>query len=239
MKGLILAAGKGKRLERLTKTIPKALIPISGKPLITYPLLKFKKAGIKDMGIVIKPEDYTKFKSTLKIPGLKIKYIFQTRAQGTAKATQCACGFLENKRFLLCWCDFFSPFDFSKLIRQHLKFKPIATILINKEKNPSGTAQVLLKGPDITKITEKSKKRFSLWGATGFLVLEPEIFSVFPKVRASAKGEYHIADALQYLVEKGKKIGYLKIDTWRINVNTPEDLRQAEVKVQSFPKQIC
>ena len=77
MKGLILAAGEGKRLRPLTKVLPKALITIGGRPLITYQLLTFKKAGISDVGIVIKPQDYFRFKSILKIPDLNIKYIFQ------------------------------------------------------------------------------------------------------------------------------------------------------------------
>ena len=64
-------------------------------------------------------------------------------------------------------------------------------------------------------------------------MLEPEIFSVLPKIKPSAKGEYNITDALQYLITKGKKVRFLKIDTWRINVNTLEDLRRARAKALS------
>lgn len=235
MKGLILAAGKGKRLEPLTKIIPKALIPIAGKPLITYSLLKFKQAGIKDIGIVIRPQDYSQFKSTLRILGLKIRYIFQKRLQGTLKATESGRDFLEGERFLLCWCDFFSPFDFRKLIRQHLKFKPQATILINKEKDPSGTAQVKFRGPYITKIVEKPKRRFSFWGLAGLLVLEPQVLKIFPQIKPSSQGEYHIPDALQYLIHQGKKVRFIRLDTWRINVNNFAALRQARTKVLRSP----
>lgn len=219
----------------LTKTTPKALIPIAGKPLITYPLLKFKQVGIKDIGIVIRPQDYPKFKSTLKFTGLRIKYIFQERPRGTLKATECGRDFIKNERFLLCWCDFLSPFNFRKLIQAHLKFKPPATILINKEKEPSGTAQVKFSGHYITRITEKPPRRFSFWGLTGTLLLEPEIFKIFPKIKPSSQAEYHIPDALQYLIDTGKKVRFIKIDTWRINVNTIEDLRLAQTKVLECP----
>ena len=227
IKGLILAAGESRRLRPLTRNIPKALIPIAGRPLINYPLLQLKKAGIRDIGIVIRPRDYAKFKSSLKISGLKIRYIFQKKPQGTLKAAACARDFLGNKRFLLCWCDFLSPFNFKKLIRKHLKSRPIATILINKERDPSGTAQVRFSGPDIIKIVEKPRRKFSYWGLTGLLVLEPRFFAVLPKIKPSAKGEYHVPDALQYLIDRGEKVGFLKIDTWRINVNTFEDLWRA------------
>ena len=231
MKGLILAAGRGKRLSPLTHTIPKALIPIGGKPMIAYPLLKLKEAGIKEIGIVISPQHYSKFKSILEFKSLKITYIFQKEPQGTAKATECACDFIGGKKFLLCWCDFLSPFDFRKLIQKHLRFKPIATVLINKEKNPSGTAQVKFRGPYITKIVEKPKRRFSFWGATGFMTLEPEIFEVIPQLPPSAQGEYNIANALQYLIDKGEKVRFIKLNTWRINVNTIQDLERAKGKM--------
>ena len=231
MKGLILAAGLGKRLRPITESIPKALISVGGKPLITYPLLKLKKAGIKTIGIVIRPEDYSKFKSRLRFSGLKIEYIFQKLPQGTAKALECAKDFISDNKFLLCWCDFLSPFDYKKLIEEHLNFKPTATILINKEKDPSGSAQVLFKCPYITKIVEKPSKQFSLWGSTGLLALEPEVFSIIPKIKPSAQGEYHVADVLQYLIDQGKKVRFVKLDTWRINVNTFEDLKLAEFKI--------
>ena len=234
MKGLILAAGEGKRLRPLTETIPKALIPIAGKPLITYQLLKFKRAGIKDIGVVIKQKDYSRFKSTLKNLDLKIKYIFQKTPKGTLAATGCANDFVENKRFLLCWCDFFSPFDFRKLIREHLRFKPTATILINKQRDASSTSRVVFKGPYITHIVEKPKRSFSLWGSTGLLAFEPEIFSVLHKIGPSAEGEYHLPDALQYLIDQGRRVRFVKIDTWRINVNTLEDLSKARAKILKY-----
>lgn len=235
MKGLILAAGVGKRLSPFTKFIPKALIPIKGRPLIGHTILKFKKAGIKKIGIVIRKKDLLNFKEALRGYKIKIKYIFQKRPSGTAKALEAARDFIKNQRFLLTWCDFFSPFDFRKIIKHHLKYRPKATILINKEKDPKGTAQVLFSGSYITKIVEKPKKRFSFWGQTGLLVLEPEIFSVLPKIKPkSPKGEYHISDALQYLINQGKKVRFLKIDTWSVNVNTLEDVKRAISLISRF-----
>ena len=227
MKALILAAGKGTRLKPLTNFLPKALIPLQGRPIISYIIAKIKQTGLKDIGIVINKRDYRKFKAHLKIPGVRIKYIFQNRAQGTARAVSSARKFIGKQRFLLCWCDFISPFDFRKIIRAHQRFQPSATILINREKDPSGTAQIKFQGPKIVKIAEKPKKRFSFWGQTGLLVLEPEIFPVLVSLKPSHKGEYHVPDAVQKLIDAGKKVRYLKIDTWKVNLNRLDDLWQA------------
>lgn len=227
MKGLILAAGRGKRLAPWTELIPKALIPIKSRPLIGHVILEFRKAGIKDIGIIIRRKDYLNFKEALKDYKQNFRFIFQDKPQGTAKAVELSRNYIRNERFLLVWCDFLSPFDFRKIIRQHLKFKPSATILINKEKYPSQTAQVLFKDSYITKIVEKPKRRFSFWGLSGVLVLEPEVLVVLPKIKPQAKNEYHIPDALQYLINQGRPVGFLKIDTWRVNINTLEDIKRA------------
>src|SRR5260370_30717725 len=51
MKALVLSAGYGERLRPLTNTIPKPLLEVGGRPLIHYPLLLLKAAGITEVAI--------------------------------------------------------------------------------------------------------------------------------------------------------------------------------------------
>ena len=49
MVGMIFAAGLGTRLKPLTDTMPKALVPLAGKPLLQWQLEKLRDAGITDI----------------------------------------------------------------------------------------------------------------------------------------------------------------------------------------------
>ena len=52
-KAVILAAGEGQRLLPITKTRPKHLIPLAGKPLIQYTIEYLRKAGIQEILLVV------------------------------------------------------------------------------------------------------------------------------------------------------------------------------------------
>lgn len=50
---MIFAAGLGTRLKPLTDTMPKALVPVAGKPMLEHVILKLKKSGFNEIVINI------------------------------------------------------------------------------------------------------------------------------------------------------------------------------------------
>jgi glucose-1-phosphate thymidylyltransferase len=234
MKGIILAAGTGKRLKPLTDYIPKPLIPVAGRPMIEFSLRGFQKAKIDEVGIVVSPKDYRTISERLGNGdqwNMKITYIKQEKPLGTADAVAKAQKFVAGDNFLLAYCDHISLYDFRDLVDSHLNFHPLATLLINREDNPEATGQVVWEGDFINRIVEKPKEKISDYGISGLLIIEPEIFKAIFHIKPSAEGEYHIGDALQYMIDRGFEVRYRKIDTWRVNANSLEDIKRAEALI--------
>ncbi|MEZ4683997.1 MAG: NTP transferase domain-containing protein [Caldilineaceae bacterium] len=58
MQGVILAAGKGKRLQPVTLARTKAMAPVAGKPIVARVLDLFLDNGIRDILLLISPDDH-------------------------------------------------------------------------------------------------------------------------------------------------------------------------------------
>ncbi len=218
----------------MSDSVPKPLIPVAGRPMIEYSLRGFQKAKVGEVAIVVSPKDFGTVFERLGNGyqwNMNLTYIEQERPLGTADAVAKAQKFVGEDNFLLAYCDHVSFYDFRDLIDSHLNFHPLATLLINREDNPMTTGQIVWEGDLVKRIVEKPKNKISDYGISGLLIIEPDIFKAISRIKPSAKGEYHIGDALQYLIDRKFEVRYRKIDTWRVNLNSLEDIKRAEVLI--------
>jgi glucose-1-phosphate thymidylyltransferase len=98
-KGVILAAGKGTRLYPMTLAVNKQLLPIYDKPMIYYPLSLFLHSGIREILLIVDPDDVTVFKNILGDGshfGVHISYEVQKEKRGIADALIIAEKFLQG-----------------------------------------------------------------------------------------------------------------------------------------------
>lgn len=114
MKALVFAAGLGTRLKPLTDTLPKALVPVGGKPLLLHVVEKLKKAGIDEITVNVhhfadKIAEYVREQDSF---GIKVNLSFEREllletGGGVAHARQ----FLEGEPFLIHNVDILSNLD--------------------------------------------------------------------------------------------------------------------------------
>ena len=87
MKGIILSGGAATRLRPCTKVTSKQLLPVYNRPMIYYPLNTLIKAGIKEILIIVAPEqagDYLNLLGSGREFGVSFTYEIQDKPQGLA-----------------------------------------------------------------------------------------------------------------------------------------------------------
>ena len=135
MNAFIFAAGLGTRLKPLTDTMPKALVPVGGKPLLAHVIEKLKAAGCKKIVINIHHFgdmiiDYVKSQNSF---GVDI--LFSDERQmllETGGAIKHAVDLLGDEPFLIHNVDILSNVDLEALINAHTESNSAATLLVSK-----------------------------------------------------------------------------------------------------------
>ena len=135
MNAFIFAAGLGTRLKPLTDTMPKALVPVAGKPLLAHVVEKLKAAGCKKIVINIHHFgdmiiDYVKSQNNF---GIDI--VFSDERQmllETGGAIKHAVQLLGDEPFLIHNVDILSNVDIEALWNEHLNSGSAATLLVSK-----------------------------------------------------------------------------------------------------------
>ena len=135
MNAFIFAAGLGTRLKPLTDTMPKALVPVGGKPLLAHVIEKLKAAGCKKIVINIHHFgemiiDYVKSQNNF---GIEILFSDEREMLlETGGAIKHAVDLLGDEPFLIHNVDILSNVDLKALMAAHSKADSAATLLVSK-----------------------------------------------------------------------------------------------------------
>ncbi len=98
-RGLILAGGTGSRLAPVTDAVSKQLLPLYDKPMIYYPLTTLMSAGIRDICIIVNPDQESAFRNVLQDGsqwGINLTYLRQSSPEGLPQAYTLAEKFLSG-----------------------------------------------------------------------------------------------------------------------------------------------
>ncbi len=204
MKALILAAGRGTRLEPVTSDISKCMLPIVGKPLLEHILNSVKDAGIGEAILVVgymreKIIDHFQDGSDL---GMKIEYITQEGMKGTAQAIGLA-NDVDTDLLVLNGDTLISSKDISNIVKNH---ETAATLGVRKVEDPSNYGVVEVEDGKVKAIVEKPKKYVSNLANAGIYVFSPKIFEAIKKTEKSERGEYEITSSIEILINQGEVI---------------------------------
>jgi UDP-N-acetylglucosamine diphosphorylase / glucose-1-phosphate thymidylyltransferase / UDP-N-acetylgalactosamine diphosphorylase / glucosamine-1-phosphate N-acetyltransferase / galactosamine-1-phosphate N-acetyltransferase len=200
MQAVILAAGEGKRVRPLTRSRPKALIPVANRPIIEYVIEALLKNGIREIVVVVgyRKEQVTRFLNQLEVP---VEVVVQTKQLGTAHALQCAESKIHGDFLLLTGDNYIDQHSISRIAGI-----PNA-MLVKEHPNPSNFGVVMLQDGYVTEIVEKPEHAQSLMVSTGIYSLKKEIFSYI-------QGN-DLTDAIAAMIHDGVRVRGVPADDWQ------------------------
>jgi glucose-1-phosphate thymidylyltransferase len=237
MKGIVLAGGLGTRLRPLTKVVSKQLLPVYDKPLVYYPLSTLMLANIREILIIVAPNQIEKFKVLLGDGaefGLKISYKIQMNPSGIAESLILAEEFLTGSKSALVLGD--NLFHGSGLGRRLEAFNNLDGAQVFGyhvyDPSPYGVATINDNG-HVTALNEKPKNSQSKIAIPGLYFFDESAPDRARELKPSARGELEILDLLQsYLTDSALNLEMLPRGTAWFDSGTFDDLHEAGTYVK-------
>lgn len=232
MQAVILAAGLGTRMGRLTKNTPKPMLKILGKNLLELKINSLPKEVDEVILIVGYKSEVIKKYFKNNFGGRKITYVEDTELKGTANALWQAKKILKDKFLVMMGDDIYASSSFAKCAKN-----PLSICCKVADKSQPGD-RVLLKNNNLVGFISNAKnldlKKPSELAFTGLYCLTKDIFRYKP-VKLKTKDEYGLPQTLLKLAEK-RKIKIIKTNYW-MQITSPEDLKSASILLNSWPKE--
>jgi mannose-1-phosphate guanylyltransferase len=235
MKAMILAAGLGTRLLPLTNNVPKALVPINGKPLLEIIICKLRSFGFDDVIINVHhfADQIIDFLKANNYFDIHIS-ISDERAQlldtggGLKKASWF---FNDNQPFLLYNVDIISDIDLKKLFLFHQESDALVTLAVRNRK----TSRYFLFDDSNSlcgwknfetgeiKIVRNIRTKIKLIAFSGIHIINPDIFELITE-----EGSFSLIDKYLALAKSYKIQGFNHTETQWIDIGKIGCLEEAE-----------
>lgn len=212
MKGIILAGGVASRMFPITLSITKQLLPVYDKPMIYYSISTFMIAGIRDILIIVSPNQIENFKNLLGDGsqfGININYEIQQNPNGLPEAFIIGENFIKNNKVALILGDnIFYGNEFSYILKNSIEKHDGATIFLYPSNNPENFGVVEFSDDrKIISIEEKPENPKSNYIVTGLYLYDENVSYYSKSLRKSSRGELEITD-LNNIYLKNEKLNY-------------------------------
>lgn len=229
MNAIIMAGGEGTRLRPLTCDTPKPMVPVLGKPVMSYALQLLARHGLTEVGVTLQylPEKISRHFDSGARQGVRLHYTRERTPLGTAGGVlQAAKGrYAPPETFVVLSGDGLTDCDLTDALRFHREKGALATMVLTRVRDPLAYGVVMADDDGrVRRFVEKPG-----WGEvysdtvnTGIYLLEPEVLSyifpdkpcdfgrdLFPALVREGKGVYaYVSDA--YWCDIGDQAAYVR-----------------------------
>jgi mannose-1-phosphate guanylyltransferase len=242
LKAVILAGGRGTRGRPFTDYIPKAMIPVNGRPLVYHIAKYLSKFNMVDEIIILGDfagigkqiekyfENHISFKKT-------IKFVQDSQSGTGGDLVHLKSSIGKSKEFLLWFVDNLCPIDVNKMYQFHKNSKTHATIAVRRYRKEE-TGFAIVKNGIIHEFKEKPTIELQMAECLGIYIIDSRIISTI-KTKIQRKRDLNLSyDILQPLSKKGKIAAYdIEKIQW-LDIDSPTRVERNKELIDSIIKKI-
>lgn len=235
IKALILAGGRGKRLNERSSDLNKCMLPMNGRPLISYSLNNAVRAGVSEIVIVVgyRAEDIiNEFGNEYN--GTRIRYAIQHERKGLVHAIETAREAIDGHDFMTFLGDevMVGP-RHSEMIRYFGAEGCFVTcgVIHAKDKSEISRTYAVIQddGDTVFRLIEKPRRPLNSTQGTGNCIFRNAIFDYIEETPISQKrGEKELVDMIQCAIDDGQTVKTFNIGSEYFNINIEEDIERFE-----------
>jgi glucose-1-phosphate thymidylyltransferase len=209
---------------------------VANKPILFFGLEAVRAAGIRDVGIVV-GDTHREIREAVGDGaqfGLRVEYIQQEQPLGLAHAVKVSQGWIGDSPFVMYLGDNLILDGIAPFVREFEAGGCEAQILLARVPNPSSFGVAELDGSGrVVRLEEKPKSPKSDLALVGVYLFGPTVFEAVNGIRPSGRGELEITDAIQWLIDHGKRVRAHTITGWWKDTGKLEDMLEANRMVLS------
>lgn len=229
---MILGAGIGSRLDPLTRSLPKPLVPVVGKPVIGHLVDLLRRHGIDEIMVNVQYLGH-KIQQALgdgSAYGVRVYYSLEEQLCGDAGGVKRVEAFFRDGSddpFVVIGGDDLTDTDVGRVVQQHRENEATATLAVTPVDDPSEYGIVVQNEAGfITRFQEKPAPgtAFSNLANTGIYVFHPKIFDFIPPATFFGFGN----NVFPLLMERGEPMLAVSSDAYWKDVGNLAIYRQAQ-----------
>jgi len=229
LKGLVLSGGAGTRLRPITHTSAKQLVPVANTPVLFYGLRALAEAGIREVGIIV-GDTHAEIEAAVgdgAAFGLQVTYLRQEAPLGLAHAVLTAADWLGDAPFVMYLGDNLLRDGITDLVDRFRQGVADAIILLQRVPNPSAYGVAELEGGRVVRLVEKPPQPRSDLALVGVYMFTPAIVEAARAIPPSGRGELEITDAIQHLIDSGRRVEPHEVTGWWKDTGKLADMLEA------------
>ncbi len=206
MKGIILAGGRGSRLDPLTEITNKHLLPVGKEPMIWHPVKQLVGAGIREIMVVTSTHHMGDVVNSLgsgRRFECEFTYRVQEEAGGIAHALALAESFASNEKIVVLLGDNIFEYAIKPHVVAFHEQRNGARVLLKEVGDPERFGVAALDEKHVIEIEEKPKNPKSNFAVVGCYMYDNKVFDIIRDTHPSARGELEITTVNNVYIKLG------------------------------------